>query len=306
MPDLSILIPARNEVFLRQTIENILAAIQGDTEIIAVLDGAWADPPISDHPRVTLVHHAKSVGQRAATNEAARISRAKYIMKADAHCAFEPGFDVKLMSDCESDWTVIPRMYNLHAFDWVCQKCGERTYQGPKPERCARCQNEQHVQELVWKPRMGRRTDFARFDTDLHFQYWRSYEKRPEAQGDIADVMCFVGAAFFMERSRYWELGGLDEGHGSWGQMGVEISCKSWLSGGRMVVNKRTWFAHLFRTQPGFGFPYPISGSDQEAARVYSRNLWMNNRWDVAQKPLRWLIDKFAPVPDWHMEKAAT
>jgi len=39
------------------------------------------------------------------------------------------------------------------------------------------------------------------------------------------------------------ELEGLDERHGFWGQFGTEISCKSWLSGGRQVVNKKTWFA---------------------------------------------------------------
>lgn len=308
MTDLSILIPSRNEQFLRQTIDDILANIEGDTEIIAVLDGAWADPPIPDHPRVTLVYHSQTVGQRAATNEAARVSRAKYIMKVDAHCAFDRGFDVKLIRDCEPDWTVIPRMYNLHAFDWQCTKCGLRTYQGGMPSVCSRCGDHSapHERVMVWKPRTSRRTDFARFDRDLHFQYWRAYEKRAEAMEEIADVMCFVGAAFFMERARYWELGGLDECHGSWGQMGVEISCKSWLSGGRMVVNKKTWFSHLFRTQPGFGFPYPMSGAAQEEARKYSRRLWNLSdpdrvpKWEGARLSLRWLVDKFAPVPEWH------
>ena len=39
MSDLSILIPARNEMFLAKTIENILANIEGNTEVIAVLLG---------------------------------------------------------------------------------------------------------------------------------------------------------------------------------------------------------------------------------------------------------------------------
>lgn len=298
--DLSVLIPARNEMFLRRTIEDILTNAEGNTEVIAVLDGAWAEPQIPDHPRVTLVYHPQSVGQRAATNEAARLSTAEYVMKCDAHCAFDRGFDVKLMAECGRDWTVIPRMYNLHAFDWLCQECGERTYQGPRPERCARCQSTALVMDVVWQPRLSRRTDFARFDRNLHFQYWRAYEKRPEAQGDIADVMCSVGACWFMRRERYWELGGMDEGHGSWGQMGVEVACKSWLSGGRQVVNKRTWFAHLFRTQPGFGFPYHLSMADVERARAYSRWLWEEGHWDKAVHPLSWLVDRFAPVPEWH------
>jgi len=303
MPDLSILIPSRNEMFCAQTVQNILENIRGDTEIILVLDGAWADPPIPVDARVQVIYHSQSIGQRAATNEAAKISTAKFIMKCDAHCAFDEGFDVKLMADCEYDWTVIPRMYNLHAFDWKCLACGNQTYQGPQPAHCEKCgySGDEFERVIIWKPRLSRKTDFARFDKTLHFQYWGAYGKRPEAQGDIADVMCSVGACWFMHRERYWELGGLDEAHGSWGQMGVEIACKSWLSGGRQVVNKKTWFAHMFRTQAGFGFPYPNPGIS--IAREYSRQLWQEGKWEKAQKPLSWLIDKFAPVPDWDLAK---
>jgi glycosyltransferase involved in cell wall biosynthesis len=298
--DLSVVIPARNEMFLKATIESVLKNIEGETEVIAVLDGAWAEPQIPDHPRVNLVYHSQSIGQRAATNEGVRLSRAKYIMKLDAHCAVDKGFDVKLMRDCQRDWTVIPRMYNLHVFDWKCKKCGHQTYQGPYPTSCEKCDNKEKEgweRFMVFQPRWNRETDFARFDNTLHFQYWGAYKKREESKGDIADLMCFVGACFFMERERYWDIEGLDEKHGSWGQMGVEISCKSWLSGGRLVVNKKTWFSHLFRTQPGFGFPYPNPGV--EKARAYSRYLWMENKWRKQKYSLKWLLHKFGPVPDW-------
>jgi len=301
MPELSLLIPARSEMFLSQTIENILENIEGDTEVIAVLDGGWADPPIPDHPKVTLIYHSHSIGQRAATNEAAKVSQAKFVLKADAHCAFDKGFDVKLMASSEQlgkDVTQIPRMYNLHGFDWQCKRCGDRTYQGPYPTKCEKCDNTTDFERvIVWQPRLNRKTDFARFDNTLRFQYWGSYGKRPEAQGDIADLMCFVGAFFFMYRERYWELGGLDERHGSWGQCGVEVACKNWLSGGRLVVNKMTWGAHMFRTRPGFGFPYPNPGIDR--ARQHSRWLWQDGNWEKAVHPLSWLLEKFWPIPDW-------
>jgi hypothetical protein len=136
-----------------------------------------------------------------------------------------------------------------------------------------------------------------RFDNTLHFQYWREYKDRPEAQGDICDLMCCIGACWMMDRKRYWDLGGMDENHGSWGQMGVEIACKTWLSGGRQVVTKKTWFSHMFRTQEGFGFPYPNPGIVK--AREYSQDMWFNNKWPQAKHNLQWLIDKFSPVPDW-------
>lgn len=299
--DLSVLIPARNEMFLGHTVEDILKNMRGRTEIIVVLDGQWPVAPIPDHPAVTLIYHSESIGQRAATNEAARLSKAKYIMKCDAHCSFDEGFDVKLMADCKPDWTMIPRMYNLHVFDWRCKKCGDRSYMGPKPQRCVKCDNtEDFEQVLVWKRRENRYSDFWRFDNNLKFQYWRAYGKRPENKGKyIADTMSSIGACFFMQRDRYWEIGGLDEKHGSWGQVGTEIACKSWLSGGRHVVNRKTWFAHMFRTRKGFSFPYPLSGKQVARARQYSKKLWIGNNWPKAKHDLQWLINKFSPVPDW-------
>jgi hypothetical protein len=53
----------------------------------------------------------------------------------------------------------------------------------------------------------------------------------------------------------------------------------------------------MFRTQGGdFGFPYPISGVDQDKARAYSQDLWKNNKWKGQRYPLKWLVQKFAPA----------
>src|SRR5262249_51215078 len=134
---------------------------------------------------------------------------------------------------------------------------------------------------------------------DLHFQYHGPTAKGQ--RGEIADVMSSIGAFFCMRRERFFELGGLDESHGSWGQFGTEIACKSWLSGGRQVVNRRTWFAHLFRTQGGdFGFPYTLPNAQVEAARAHSRKLWLENTWSGQVRPLSWLLDHFAPIMGWH------
>lgn len=297
--DLSVLIPARKERFLGVTIENVLTRASANTEVIAVIDGEDVEQvrPIPDDPRVILLKYDKPIGQRAATNQAAKLSQAKYVMKLDAHCAVDKDFDAKLMDDIEPDWTVIPSMYNLHGFDWVC-KCGHRMYQGAQ-KPCEKCGSEMTL-DLVWKPRRGRYTKFWRFDTEMKFAYWGAYKNRPESKGRIVDVMSSIGACFFMERERFWQLEGLDEKHGSWGQFGTEIACKSWLSGGRHVVNTRTWFAHMFRTQKGFKFPYSLSAKQVNKARRYSQDLWKNNKWHLQKRPLQWLIDKFNP-PGWEV-----
>ena len=299
--DLSVIITARNEEFLSRTVEGVLKNKRGNTEVIVICDGNWPKPPIVDHPDITMLYHSTSIGQRAAINEAARLSTATYMMKLDAHCIVDEGFDVKLMADCETNWTVVPRMYNLHAFDWVC-KCGERKYQGPTPEKCEKC-GKKMKREMIWKPRLHKRSDFMRFDSDLKFQYWGVLGERPESKGEIAETMSFVGACFFMYRDWYWELGGSEEEWGSWGQQGTEWACKTWLSGGKVMVNKKTWFAHLFRTQGGdFGFPYPQSGKQVDHARKRSREFFLQGKWPKAIHSLNWLIEKFAPVPGWDVK----
>lgn len=304
--DLSVIIPGRNEMFMAKTVENVLANIRGDSEVIAVLDGYWPAPPgLQDHPRLKVIHHTEAVGQRAATNDGAKLSRAKYVMKLDAHCAVDVGFDIKLMKDCQPNHCLVPAMHHLHAFDWVCKDCGHRTYQGVKPNACIKCYKSNLEMELVWKPRHNKPHISYRFDKNLQFQYWNSHAKRPECQVPLVETMSFIGACMFLERDRFWALGGMDEEHGSWGQFGTEWACKSWLSGGKLIGSRNTWFAHMFRTgnfaAPGHStWPYPMSQEQIERAREHSRNLWLNNSWSHQVHNLEWLVEKFSPIPDWH------
>lgn len=297
MIELSILIPARNEMFLARTIQDILEHKEANTEIIVVLDGQWADPPIPQHKDVTIIYYPESIGQRAATNKAAKLARGKYVMKVDAHCAFDQGFDRKMLEDMQPDWTLVPIMKNLHAFDWVCPD-GHRRYQGPSGP-CLEC-GKPTERDIVWIAKKSPQSTAYRFDKSLHFQYWGEYKKKQI--GDLVETMSIQGSCFMVSKDKYFELELCDENHGSWGQQGVEVACKTWLSGGRVIVTKKTWYAHLFRTQGGdFGFPYPNPGISK--AREYSRDLWLNNKWEKAVHPLSWLIDKFAPVPDWDISK---
>lgn len=292
--DLSIVIPARNEMFLSRTIEDILSKIKGKTEVIAVLDGRWADPPIRQDGRVTVLYYPESLGQRGATNKGVSVSEAKYVMKCDAHCSFDDGFDVKMMQDMQDDWTMVPKMYNLHAFDWVCE-CGHRRYQGPtKP--CDKCGKDME-REMIWKAKSNPESTSFYFDKDLRFGYWGEYKK--QQKGDLVETMSLLGACWMLTREKYWELDICDESHGGWGQQGTEVACKTWLSGGKLICTKKTWFAHMFRTQGGdFSFPYHITGSQVNTARKYSKDLWFNNKWPKAVHTLDWLIDKFNP-PSW-------
>jgi len=312
---LSILIPSRSEMFLSRTIEDILANIEADTEVIAVIDGESSEPPIPQHERVNVIYLTKSIGQRAATNLACKLSKAKYVIKVDAHCSFDKGFDRKMIEAFKitgGDVTMVPIMRNLWAFDWKCYHCGWKKYQGPTPAKCEQCGKSNKIRrKMLWIGKRNPQSTSYCFDSTPHFQYFEDWKHRPQYDKDkkekgLTETMSLQGSCWMLTREKYWELGICDEAFGGWGSQGIEVAVKTWLSGGRVLVNHKTWYAHMFRTQGGdFGFPYPIRGADQDKARAYARNLFFDNNWPKQIHPLSWLVEKFWPVRGWADEDLA-
>jgi len=301
MKELTIILPARCEEFLGRTIQDILENSEADTELIAVLDGYLPDPPLPVSDKVTVIYNPVAVGQRAASNQAARIANGKYLMKADAHCAFDKGFDRKMLDafkETGDDVTMIPLMRNLHAFDWICSD-GHRRYQSPSGP-CEEC-GKPTTKDVVWYPKPSPQNVAFRFDKTLHFQYWGAYQnKHPE---DLVETMSIQGSCFMITKEKWFELDICSEDFNSWGQQGVEVACKTWLSGGRVMGNRKTWYAHMFRTRGGdFGFPYHQDQNKVNENREKSRQLFQKDNWPLATRKFQWLLDKFNP-PDWEITK---
>lgn len=304
--DLSILIPARNEMFVANTVEDILKNRRGKTEVIIGLDGQWAEPGIPDHPDVRIVYVSESLGQRAMTNLLCKLSEARYVAKCDAHVAFSEGFDTELMDTIEGhdDWTIVPTMKNLHAFDWVCPD-GHRRYQGPSGP-CVEC-GQPTERDVIWYAKPSPNSNSFTFDPEPHFQYFKEYNKRPEGKGELTESMSLQGSFFMLTREKYWELNICDEDFGSWGSQGIEVAVKTWLSGGRVMVDHKCWYAHMFRTQGGdFSFPYPQQQSKVNEAKKKAKTLFFDNKWPLQKYPLSWLVEKFWPVPGWKDDDLAT
>ena len=294
---LSVIIPARNEMFLRKTLEDILQHSESETEIIVVLDGAWSEPPLEQNERVNVIYYPESIGQRACCNQAARLAKGKYVMKVDAHCSFEQGFDRKMLeafSETGDNVTMCPLMKNLHVFDWVCPE-GHRRYQGPSGV-CIVC-GKPTERDVVWIAKRSPNSVSYCFNSEPKFQYFGEYAKRPEGRGDITETMSLQGSCFMLTKENWWKLGICDEVLGSWGSQGIEVACKTWLSGGRVLCNKKTWYAHCFRTQGAdFGFPYQLSSSQVDHAKKSVRKLFFENRWALQTLPLSWLVERFWPI----------
>jgi len=313
----------------------VIAVMDGEGSEVILAQEKKGTPEYD--PRVKVIRLKKSIGQRAAVNLGARSTDAKYFLKTDAHSLFDEGFDVKLKADCKYDWTVIPRLYNLDGAEIIysCPDCDyifgsnsdlppDKVFDPPKNQEysCPNCKKNVLVKDSVQKPnehffqpKWKKITDFMFIGSvhdrepqhEMRAWYWQNRYRenkgwgrrgRDWAEGDICDMMTAQGACWFMHRQRFLDQGGLDERHGGWGQVGVEVACKAWLSGGRHVINKKTWFSHWFRKHMG-GFTYHLSGRDVDIARAHCRDLWVNNKWEGQVRPFSWLVRKFWPVPTW-------
>ncbi len=299
-------------MWLARTIEDILLNIEADTEIIATLDGAWANPSITQHERVTVIYVPEATGQRAATNIACRLAKGKYVAKVDAHTSYDKGFDRKMIEafkEVGDNAIIVPVMRNLHCFDWKCHHCGWKMYQGPTPEKCGACGKGDKIRrKVVWQPRRGTYSDSYSFDAEPHFQYFKEWHQNPqyieERKNGLTETMSLQGSFFMCTREKYWELNLSDESVGSWGNQGIELACKMWLSGGRVLVNHRTWYSHMFRTQGGdFSFPYEQSGNAVQKTKEKVWNFFFEGRFKQQIHPVSWLVEKFSPVPGWNQEQ---
>jgi len=301
--DLTVIIPARNEEFLNRTIQDVLEHSKANTEVIAILDGYLPNPPLKPDSRVTIIYNPVAQGQRAAANQAAKLAKGKYVMKIDAHVALDDGFDVKMLEafkEVGDNVTMMPMMRNLHCFDWVCLE-GHRRYQSPSGV-CEEC-GKPTIKDIVWFPKPSPTTHSFRFDKTMHFQYWGEWSKTQT--GDLRETMSIQGSCFMLTREKYFELDICSEDFHSWGQQGVEVACKTWLSGGRVIVNMKTWYAHMFRTRGGdFGFPYSNPQDKVNENRELSRELFQRDKWPLATRKFQWILDKFNP-PDWGVSRGA-
>lgn len=271
MPDLSILIPARNEEYLQKTVEDIFAHSEADTEVIVGLDG-YTPESFNDNYIESLSYKGvqkisipeKIVGQRALTNQLARLSTAKYIMKLDAHCSFPQGFDRILLESMDENTVMTPMLCRLDAKEWniIAQPFTKKYY----------------------------------FDTNMVFQYGKQEDEK-DSWG-LVPTMSLQGSCFVVSREKYWAWNLCDESYGSWGFQGSETACKAWFNGGRVVTNTDTFYGHLFR---GAGqnveeIPYVRTKEEIEHAKKCASEM-------LKHPKMSWLIEKFGFPCDWSEEK---
>jgi Glycosyl transferase family 2 len=252
-----------------------LAHATGDFEVLAVLDGYWQQPDeLPADPRLTILHHGQPLGMRPAINHAAAVASGEFLMKCDAHCSFEEGFDAVLKADYhEANWVVVPRRDRLDPVDWTWVQTGKP----PVDAHYLSYPGEDGAEGLhgvIWKERAAARAKIL-----------------------LDEEMSSQGSCWFMSRAQWDRIGPLDvAGYGTFTQEFQEVGLKTWLGGGAVMVNKRTTYLHLHKQQRG----YPLDGAEVRRGAAYCTDFWMTDKpWPGRCRRLRWLIEHFSPVPTW-------
>jgi glycosyltransferase involved in cell wall biosynthesis len=260
MPKISIIIPARDEIYLSRTIEDLIAKSESDIEIVVVLDGYWQQD-LSENQVVKYIHFGESKGMRRAINSAVAVATGAYLLKIDAHCAIQKGYDKKLVRDCKENMVIVPTRYELDTEKW-----------GQKKDR-------KHEFEYIERGTLKGRK-------------WPEYAERVNGQ-KLPKLMTMQGSCWFMHRSFYDRIGGIDaDNFGSMGREAQEVSIKTWLSGGELVLSRNVWYAHWNKPKE-----HVIKGVKAEKVKSVD---YIIKTWP--EEKLKPIIEIFKPVPGWDNE----
>lgn len=283
----SVIIPSRVDQYLQKTIDDLLAKAEGEVEVIVVLDGYWPKPMLNPDSRVRIIHQGtvhNNMGMRAGINAGMAIAEGDYVMKIDEHCMVDQGWDKKLIADCQDNWVVIPRRRRLDPEKW------ELIEDGRPPIDYM----------YISYP-------YRKYLDSTSGLYGAEDKQRFVARKDVLidDTMTSQGSCWFMPK-KYWDKlfpNGMDnENYGPFNHEAQEICLTALLSGGRHMVNKKTWYAHYHKGARGKGYgfsreQYRRFMADKEKARLYAIKYWLTTK--DFKHDWKWLMDKFWPVPTW-------
>ena len=284
MIELSVVIPNRNSPFTTKTIQDVLKNAGCEVEVVVNIDEKWPLPLVED-VRVHYIHPPIPIGLRQGINNCVKLAKGKYILKTDDHCAFGENFGrILIDSHLENNWVQIPRRYALNAEEW---KIEERT------------DNKYPIDYMYTDfPRKGKANDDG-----THGVEWRQRRDERLNGYDIDETPSIQGSCYFMAKDYFDNfLHGLhEEGYGQFAQESQEICFKTWLGGGKVMVNKKTFYCHLHKGKK-YGRMYKMPGGNVEADS-WSASHWLNNEEPNMVHKFEWFIEeKFPDMPSWPID----
>lgn len=276
----SVIIPSRNEKYLTATVRGLLAHARGDVEILVMLDGGVPEvEPLPNDPRVRVLRRVvdatHEAGMRFCINEGAEAATGEYLLKCDAHCIFAEGYDEALKADCADDWLVVPTRHSIAPETWTVK---QRAY-------------NYHILTFPYLPSMyGEGLHAVTFDWTHNKQINTARAHLP-----LDDLMSFQGSCWFQKKALFDRLGPLDHANYYFYQEAQEVGLRVWMTGGRCVINKKTWYAHLHKgKEQGRGFY--LSLHRKRDSERYAADFWLNDRWPGATRTFVSLVEQFWPL----------
>ena len=273
---LTIIIPSKQEKFLQQTILDVLKNVEGDIEIFPVLDGY--DIPeeeivIDERVKYLKLEPTSYTKKRQGINLAVSLSKYKFVMSLDAHCMMAPGFDTVLKRDWQEKWVMVPRRHRLDAENWCLQSQVDKR---PPID----------YEYIIFSQLLNNREGMHGFKWDERtLNSWNT---------PIDDIIAFQGSCWLMSKDWFIKQRFMDLNYQGWGQEAEEICFETWKNGGRVVVNKNTWYAHLHKGNK-YGRMYWMSRDENRRSYAYSYKRWMIDNLDFTIS----LIKKFPRMPNW-------
>lgn len=269
MSRVSIIIPSRDERWLKNTVDDLLNKASGDIEIIAVVDGPTTHKLPEERNNVKLIRLSEPMGMRHGINLASSVATGKYLMKLDSHCTMTEGFDELLQKDCEDNWVVISRRGELNP-DWTVTDHTIADY---------------FYMSSPWTSSKG------------YFRMcrWITRDKQ-RSEYMLDETLTFSGSHWFMPKKHFENIGTMDEDRfGQWSGEPEEIACKTWLSGGKVMLNKNVTHNHLRKEK--IGRPYDVGWDLALKGLQEGTKYWSNDEWPNRIHNFEWLIDRFWPLP---------
>jgi glycosyltransferase involved in cell wall biosynthesis len=278
MEKVSIIIPARGEkqVNLNRTLNSIFDNATGEIEVIVGFDGTGIlEVGIGN---IKVINFPSTIGIKTNINAMAAMATGKYIYKSDAHCRFGKGFDEILKADMEEDWIVMPR-FKIIKDDWQVQmRDGQEEFYDYFYLCCP-----------FTDPRGFRFKAGGHWPerTKEHFVSHPTVDETPQIHG----------SGWFMTKDHYFELGGFPNidpyGHA---QEPIWLALKNWLMGGKVMVNKKTWYAHLH--QQGNKRGYTMDKEQENKSYKIAAEHFVGDKGHYPHN-FEWFVDKFMPMPTW-------
>jgi hypothetical protein len=281
----TIIISARNEMYLtgketvlQRTVRDIYEKATGEFEVIVTFDG----PPfqdLPDYPNLTVVRNPVPIGLKPSINKMVEMAKHKYIIKTDAHCMFGYGFNEILQQDMENNWIVTPRFFVLDAEKW-------------------------QIQDPWWYDYFYLScpfTDTFRFGFKAGGHWRVRTQERKGKEFDIDETMQIHGSCWMVTKDYFLNIlkGMQTDGYGISYMEPPELCLKTWLvHGGKVMVNKRTWYAHMHKGRQR-GASWNLGVEEAERSYKWTAKHWMRNEEPGQIHKIEWLIDKFWPVPTW-------